>query len=41
MTVINRIRTRVAVGPALVRLLVLAMSIVLAACNNSNGGSGY
>lgn len=41
MTAIDRIRTRLAARPAFVRLLVLAMSIALAACNNSNGGSGY
>jgi predicted small secreted protein len=37
----NLTAAHIAMRPVLARLLLLAIPILLAACNNSGGGSGY
>jgi hypothetical protein len=41
MTAMSAIAAYLATRPALTRLLVLAIPILLAACKGSGGGSGY
>jgi hypothetical protein len=40
MTTVNRVAACLAGRPALMRLLLLAISILLAACKGSGGGGG-